>query len=136
DVMETRSQLISESKGKLVDAWRLNIYSHYWAFGVDRFQDTLEFIELKESVDDKLIAQSLALQLLGEDSCSQKLESLSLISNQFSELAERLNHLLNPVKSEEIIKQEEERAQWKFENDQRQREELEQRTEWIEQLRN
>lgn len=135
DVTETRNQIISESKDKLTGVSRLDIYKHYWKFEIDRFQDILKFIEIKEGIDDKLIAQSLAVQLLSESRCSSDRKSLEIISNQFSELSERLTLLLNPVKSEEIIKYEEEHARWNAEYERSQREDAEKRSQWIERLK-
>ena len=135
-VEEARQRLDAKRSERLDDEWRVRWIGHYWNFGTERFDDVLGFIGRRESLDDKLVALTLALRLFAQserpDDWLRKLEQ-AVKGN--ATLTDRLNALLNPMKSRSDIEWEE-RELRRREN--RRKEEVERnrnRAEWVERLR-
>ena len=135
-VEDARERLDAKKSLRLIDDWSVQWIGHYWNFGVDRFDDALEFVASRNFLDDKLVALSLSHRLfLHADKPDDWLSRLRRIVDGNSELKERLDTFLNPVPSQHAAEREEKEAQRNDKRKKKQEERDRNRAEWVEHLK-
>lgn len=136
NVGEVRVRLSAKKSEQLTDFWRVRCHDHYWKFDIERILDVLGFIESRSFLDDKLVAQSLAYDLLMDanklDDWSHKLKE---VADDNPVLLEELESLLNPTKLQSALDWEEEDARDRAERKKQQEDNDRERAEWIECLK-
>ena len=121
---------------KLRDFLRLQWAGHYWQFGPDDFPRVLDWVRTHDVEDERILALSLAFNIYDQaEKPSESLERLQESVKGDSELTDRLEKLLNPVVSEESLKQEHEWADYKRRLERQGEEAAQQRSDWIARLR-
>lgn len=135
-VEEARDRLDAKKSERLIDEWSVQWIGHYWNFGVDRFDDVLNFVARRDFLDDKLVALSLGHRLfLHADKPGDWLSELARIVDGNSELKERLDTFLNPVPSQSAAEWDEIEARRKEKRKKKQEERDRNRAEWVEHLK-
>lgn len=135
-VEESRRRLRENGSERLTGVWRVCPLGHYWSFGVDRFDDVLGFIAMREFLDDQLILLTLALQLFVQaERPGDWLDRLNQAARVNIELQQKLAEFLHPVKSQSDIDYE--RKQALRENRLKARDRLNERCreQWVERLK-
>lgn len=135
-VDDARNRLETEKSERLIDISPVRWQKHYWRFDLDRFYDVLGFIRSCDLLDNKLVALSLAhILFMQADNPDDWAHELKAAVDGNSDLMEKLNALLNPMKPQSILDREEEYARreekWKREKDEQERN----RSEWVEYLK-
>ena len=135
-VEEARDRLEEKKSERLIDDWPVKWIEHYWNFGTGRFYDVLDFIVTRNFLDDRLVALSLAhglfMQADKPDDWSSELKR-AVVGD--SELEERLDSLLNPVKSQSTLEREERHARREERRRKEEKEHERNRAEWVEYLK-
>jgi len=55
---------VTSKKGeRLTEFWQAGIFGHFWTFGADSFETISEDIATRSSLDDKLVALTLAFAI-------------------------------------------------------------------------
>lgn len=135
-VEDARERLDAKKSVRLIDDWPVQWIGHYWSFGIDRFDDVLDFVASRHFLDDKLVAMSLGLRLFQHaDKPGDWLSRLTQVVKGDIELKERLDTFLNPVQPQRAAKWEEEEAQRKDKWKKKQEEHGRNRAKWVERLK-
>jgi hypothetical protein len=135
-VEEGRERLEATKEKRLIDEWAERWIEHYWNFAVDRFHDVLGFVAMRDFLDDKLVALSLAHRLLMQAGKPDDwLSKLRRVVEGNSELKEYLDTLLNPTKSQHAIELEEADARRKNRRKREKNESDRKRAEWIKRVK-
>ncbi|HUE93128.1 hypothetical protein [Pseudomonas sp.] len=135
-VEDARERLDAKKSVRLIDDWSVQWIGHYWSFGIDRFDDVLDFVASRHFLDDKLVALSLGLRLFQHaDKPDDWLSGLTRIVDGNLELKERLDTFLNPVPSQSAAEWEENEARRKDKRKKKQEELDRNRAKWVEHLK-
>ena len=135
-VEEARDRRLAEASGRLDEVWQVQWIGHYWNFGVGRFGDVLGFIGQRDCQDDKLVALSLAHRLFMEaDKPDCLLNKLEEAVEGCPALAERLNAILNPCKSQSVLEFEEREARRTEKRTKEAERRILERAEWVKHLK-
>ncbi len=96
NVSSSRKQL-EKKEERLTDLWGLKIWQHYWKFTKKDFDALMEAIRNKATMDDKLMALSVAFAVYRENGRAAELrKKLKKAVHGQGELEEKLKNYLNP----------------------------------------
>jgi hypothetical protein len=136
DVALTRRHLDKKQDKCLTSWWEVGAHGHFWRFTEEDFELILEDIGNKASMDDRLVALSLAFQIY-KDNGRGRISRLSLKKAVYGvpELEKALNLCLNPPPlSDEVRRLRRSDADFERRQKQREKKEADNRREWREWL--
>jgi hypothetical protein len=135
-IEETRKVLYQKKEEPLINYWQIFIRGSYWKFSLKDIDIIINDITIRDFLDDKLVALSLAFQLYKENDRPRKyLAKLKKATFNNDTLEKRLNELLHPpALSPAMKKLRQQQAQWNRRDNKlirRQNEEHIKSTEWL-----
>lgn len=136
NVLSSRKQLEGREE-RLTDFWGLKIWQHYWKFTKKDFDVLIDAIRNKTTIDDKLMALSLAFAIYRENGRDAELrKKLKKAVHGQGELEEKLRSYLNPPRMSVETKKHR-RLNKNFERQQanRDKKEADSRQKWLEWLK-
>lgn len=133
-VTEARAKL--ELKGQsLVDDWQVAYIGHFWRFVPEDFERCLEWVRIEKG-DDRSVALSRCIQIYVQaDRPAAWLSLLRAAVADDEKLETMLEAQLNPKPSPARVEMDAEHQRWKQERGEREREEKENRADWVRTLR-
>lgn len=107
DVVEARRDKMNRTASPLTDAWEVMWREHFWKFELADFERVIRFLRDRDFQDDKLIALTLAYNLLGRDINNEEyiLRIRSTIDGD-AKLTHALEGLISPSTSTEMLEHE------------------------------
>jgi len=136
-IEEARTSKLEKNKfERLINVWSVQMMGHFWNFGIDRFNDVLDFVTNRGFLDDKLIALSLAhrIYMLAEEPDDWLCE-LKRTVDGCANLSDFLEQILNPTTPPSILEFAEREAK-REEIRRNKKQELElSRKKWVERLK-
>ena len=137
DVALTRRHLDKKQDKCLTSWWQVGALDHFWRFTEGDFERLLEDISNKSSMDDRLVALSLAFQIYKDNGRGRTCRlSLKKVVHGVPELEKALNVYLNPpLLSDEERRMRRSHADFKRRQKQREKKEAANRRKWREWLR-
>ncbi len=135
-VEQARSARETNSNAPLIDDWSISWLGHFWAFDVESLPRLFGYMHSRSFPDDRLVALSTAFRVYEQaDKPTRILTDLKEAVIDDPVLQNRLNDLLNPSVTEEMLKNREEEAEWQREQEKEQQREEKARDTWITDLR-
>lgn len=130
--------LREEQKG-LNDDWAISFLEHFWSFNIDSLDRLLSYIDIKDSLDDKLVCLNRAFLIYYQN--DKPLEILSKIQKackNHSQLLDHLKKLLTPapVENDKQRKLAEDAIKLKSQLEERELREKNDKLDWIQRLKN
>ncbi len=135
-IEHARSQNKRKSEGRLTDDWAITRIGHFWNFNLDSLPRLLEYVRLRERIEDKMVALSTAVRVFfQENRPAHILKALEdkVIGNKA--LKQQLDILLKPPKLDEKSKYEEDEAKVRREWEINKEQEKKNRDSWISDLK-
>lgn len=107
DVADARRDKMKRTASPLTDAWEVMWREHFWKFELADFERVLRFLRDRDFQDDKLIALTLAYNLLDRDTYNEEyiLRIRSTIDGD-AKLTHALESLISPSTSTEMLEHE------------------------------
>ncbi|MCS3797191.1 hypothetical protein [Niastella sp. OAS944] len=135
-IEETRKVLYQKNEEPLINYWQIFIRGSYWKFSIKDINTIINDITIRDFLDDKLVALSLAFQLYKENDRPKKyLAKLKKATLNNEALEKRLKELLHPPAQSPAMKRlRQQQAQWdRRDNKLRRRQEEDhiKSTEWL-----
>jgi hypothetical protein len=125
-------------KGERLTRWQQVVFiNYYWRFNVDDYETAIENIQVKENIDDRLIALSVAFKLYVEGGRGLvRLNKLKKAVQEYTELEKALYQYLHPPKmAENIRRYQRQEAYYKRMQKKREKEKARNKQEWSKWLR-
>ncbi|MDA3489161.1 hypothetical protein [Acinetobacter sp. AOR31_HL] len=122
---------------KIIDDWRVACFDHFWKFNINDFERLLGFIDIKELMDDKLIALNRAFMIYHQnDKPEWMLEKFKIICSIYPALSIHLENLINPIISDNQKKHEEKMKKTRLKQEKEKLKNTKARLNWIKSLKN
>lgn len=107
EVVEARRNKMKRTSRPLTDAWEVMWREHFWKFELADFERVIGFLRDRDFQDDKLIALTLAYNLLGKDTNSEEyISRLRSTIDGDAKLTHALESLISPSTSTEMLEHE------------------------------
>ncbi|GEA69359.1 hypothetical protein PA3_35170 [Acinetobacter pittii] len=121
---------------KVTDDWRVACFDHFWKFNIKDFERLLGFIDIKELMDDKLIALNRAFMIYHQnDKPEWMLEKFKTICSIYPALSIHLETLINPIISDSQKKHEEKMQRRRLKQEEEKLKNTKARLNWIKSLK-
>ncbi|MFV5639818.1 NACHT domain-containing protein [Acinetobacter oleivorans] len=136
-IEKERLNLCQENQKELNDDWAISYLGHFWDFNVDNIDRLLNYIDTKDSVDDKLVCLNRAFLIYSQQNkTSEILKKIQEACTNYSSLLSHLTSLLTPVRSDLQQQREVEQVKRKSQHERKQLRENIAKLEWIQRLKN
>jgi hypothetical protein len=133
-IADSRSKLAKKDQ-PLVDDWQIAFLGHFWGFGPEDFERSVDWIHTKDG-DDRLVALSRCFRLYVEaDRPTAWLRPLREAVQGNEKLEAALEARLAPTPSPAMLKMNAEDELWKREREEQDRQEEENRADWVRELK-